>query len=76
MCKARTRSLIPDVAKTVKTASVNLPSQNRESYDALRRTTLVCVSSLPTCGHGGNSAVNLPFSRLPQASPARDHHIF
>ena len=38
MCKARTLSLIPNVAKAVKTASPIHPNQDDESCDALRRT--------------------------------------
>jgi hypothetical protein len=61
-CEGFTLSLLPDVAKAVKTASVVHPNQDDESCDALRRTA---SGSLPTFGHGGNSAVGVPFFRLP-----------
>jgi hypothetical protein len=64
LCEERTLSPIPSVAKAVKTASGIRPNKGDESYDAQRRKALVCGSSFSTFGHGGNSAVGVPFFRL------------
>jgi hypothetical protein len=64
MCEGCTLSLIPGVAKAVKTASVIHPNQNHEPCDALRRSALLCISSLSTFSHRGNPAVSIPFFRL------------
>jgi len=65
MCKGRTLSLIPDVARAVQTASVTHPNQNHEPHDELRRSALVCISSLSAFDHGGNAAVGVSFLWLP-----------
>jgi len=65
MCEGCTLSLIPGVAKAVKTASAIHPNQDDESCDALRRMVPVCISSLSTFGHHGNSAVVVSFVGLP-----------
>ena len=60
-----TLSLIPNVAKAVKTASVTRPNQNHESCDALGRTAAVCISSLSVFSHSRNPAVGVSFFWLP-----------
>jgi hypothetical protein len=64
MCKARTLSLIPEVAKAVKTASAIHPNQDDVSRPALRRSALVRSSSFSTFVHRGNPAVGVSFFRV------------
>jgi hypothetical protein len=59
-----TLSLIPNVAKAVKTASPIHPNQDDESCAAARRSALVCISALSTFRHGGSSVVRVSFFRL------------
>jgi hypothetical protein len=64
MCKERTRSPIPNVAKAVKTASAIHPNQDTPTCDGLLRSVLVCIS-LSTFSHRGNPSVGVSFVRLP-----------
>ena len=64
MCGTCTLSLIPKVAKAVKTAPVIHPNQDDVSCDALRRSALVCISSLSAFSHRRNPAVGVSFFRL------------
>ena len=58
-------SLIPDVAKAVKTAFPFHPNQDDDSRDALLRSAFLGISSRPAFGHGGNAAVVIPSVQLP-----------
>ncbi len=64
MCMGRTLSLMPNVAKAVKTAFAIDSNRDHEWCASLRPSGTAWISSRSIFSHHGNSTVGIPFFRL------------